>query len=125
MIKETKQFKGYTELVNQVIEKVKNQGYSEIKADIGEYDTPPQIINKSKNISFTPDVMATKKDSKAYFEIANKNCDTDILIDKWKALSVLAEMKNGKLQIFVPYGHMNFTTQLLHQNRISADIVKL
>ena len=69
--------------------------------------------------------MAVKKDSKAYFEIAHKNCDTDILIDKWKALSLLAEMKNGKFQIFVPYGHMNFTTQLLDENRISADVVKL
>lgn len=120
-----KQFKDYTKLVGKVIEKVKRQGYSDIKADIDEYDTPPQIVNKTKNISFVPDVMAVKKDSKAYFEIAHKNCDTDVLINKWKALSLLAEMKNGKFQIFVPYGHMNFTTQLLDENHISADVVKL
>ena len=125
MLKTTAKPKGYEDQVSKVIAQITKLGYSEIKADIDEYETPPQITNTASKVSYTPDVMAKKNEQKAYFEIANKNKDTNGLINKWKALSLLAEIKNGVFQIFVPYGHMNFTMQVLNDNKIEANVIKL
>ena len=125
MLLESRQSVPYDKLLQDVIGKVKKLGYSDIRADLADYETPPQIIGQLNNIDFTPDVTAIKDDLKTYFEIAQKIPQTRELVNKWKMLETLANMKNGKFQIFVPHGQMKFTQELLEEHRINAKLVKL
>lgn len=125
MLKQSRKSENYVEKVNKVIEKVKNQGFTDIRADIVNYDKPPRLISKSKKIDFIPDVVARKNGTKGYFEISKKEKDTNNLINKWTALSTLADMKNGIFRIYVPHGHMKFTRQLLTAYEIKAEVIRL
>jgi len=83
------------------------------------------LIGKTNDVNFIPDITATKNDKKGYFEIAKKVKDTSQLVNKWKLLATLAEMKNGDFHIFVPHGHMKFTREILTDYGINAEVVKL
>jgi hypothetical protein len=125
MLKNSRNNEKYVLKVNKVIEKVRKQGFTDIRADIDDYKKPPRLISKSKNIDFIPDVVARKNGTNGYFEISKKEKDTNSLINKWSALSTLAEMKDGLFRIYVPHGHMKFTRQLLTEYEISAEVIRL
>lgn len=125
MLKESRTTSKYLERVTKVIENLERQGFTDIQADIDDYETPPRLISKSKDINFVPDVMARKNGNKGYFEISKKVSDTNELVNKWTALSTLAEMKNGIFKIYVPHGHMKFTREILTDYNINAEVVKL
>jgi hypothetical protein len=125
MLKNSRNNQSYIEKVNQVIEKVKKQGYTDIRADIEDYETPPRLIGKSNESNYVPDVVGKKNGSKGYFEISKKEKDTNDLVNKWMLLSMLADMKNGIFRIYVPHGHMKFTRQLLTAYDIKAEVIKL
>ncbi len=125
MLQQTRSKTSYDELLAIVIESVKKQGYENIKADFGDYEQPYQLIGQTKDVNFTPDVSATKNETKAYFEISTKIDDPNDLINKWKLLETLANMKRGKFQIFVPHGHMKFTQELVKDHQINCEIKKL
>lgn len=125
MLQQTRNKTSYNELLSTVIERVKKQGYDNIKADFSDYESPYQLIGQTKEVNFTPDVTATKNNGKAYFEISTKVDNPNDLINKWKLLETLASMKKGIFQIFVPHGHMKFTQELVRDNNINARVVKL
>ncbi|MEQ8472387.1 MAG: hypothetical protein RIC35_14435 [Marinoscillum sp.] len=125
MLQETRSKISYDDVLSNVIEKVKKQGYNDIRADLSDYEAPHQIIGKTNNVNFTPDVTAMKNEGKAYFEISTKMDNPNDLINKWKLLETLANMKNGKFQIYVPHGHMKFTQELLKDHNITAELFKL
>jgi hypothetical protein len=125
MLEQSKQSVPYDKLLGDVIGKVKKQGYSDIRADLAEYEAPHQIIGKTNDVNFTPDLTAVKDDGKAYFEIAQKIDNTRDLVNKWKLLETLATMKKGTFQIFVPHGQMKFTQELIAEHNIKATLVKL
>jgi hypothetical protein len=125
MLKKSRNSVSYNERLKKVIEKVKKMGYTDIRADIDDFESPPRLINKSKNIEFIPDVVARRNGNKGYFEISKKEKDINDLINKWSALSTLAEIRNGVFQIYVPHGHMKFTRELLTAHEIQAEVYKL
>ncbi len=125
MLQQTRGKISYDEVLANVIEKVKKQGYDNIRADLSDYESPHPLIGKTNKVDFTPDATATKNEGKAYFEISTKMDNPNELINKWKLLETLAGMKNGTLQIYVPHGHMKFTQELVKENNIQAKIVKI
>lgn len=125
MLQQTRSKTSYDELLSSVIEKIKKQGYDNIRADLSEYESPYQLIGQTKDVNFTPDVTATKNEGKAYFEISNKMENPNDLINKWKLLETLANMKGGDFKIFVPHGHMKFTQELIKAHNIHAELLKL
>ncbi len=125
MLKDSRNTSSYDKKIQKVIDKVKKMGFNDIRADIDEYETPPKLINKSKKVDYIPDVVARKNGTKGYFEISKKEKDPNDLINKWSALSALANIKNGVFQIYVPHGHMKFTRELLTANEIDAEVIKL
>ncbi len=125
MLKHSRNEESYVKKVNRVIDQVKKQGFTDIRADIGDFERPPRLISKSRKLDFIPDVVARKNDTKGYFEISQKEKDTNNLINKWAALSTLADMKNGVFRIYVPHGHMKFTRQLLTAHEIKAEVIRL
>jgi hypothetical protein len=125
MLKDSRIKENYVKKVSRVIENVKKQGFTDIRADIGDYEKPPRLIGKSKKIDYVPDVVASKNGTKGYFEISKKEKDSGKLINKWSALSALAEIRDGVFRIYVPHGHMKFTRQLLTSYDIKAEVIKL
>ena len=125
MLQQTRSKISYDEVLTNVIEKVKKLGYNNIRADLTDYEAPHQLIGKTNNVNFTPDVTAEKNDGKAYFEIATKMDNPNELINKWKLLETLASMKNGIFQIYVPHGHMKFTQELIKDHNINAELLKI
>lgn len=125
MLKENREADVYDEKIEQAVESLQKQGYENIKADLENYELPAKLIRQEDNTEFVPDITATLNNRKGYFEIAKKTEDQRELVSKWRLLSVLANMKNGSFQIFVPHGHMRFTEQILAQNNITAKLVKM
>ncbi|MFY0600583.1 MAG: hypothetical protein JXR03_13005 [Cyclobacteriaceae bacterium] len=125
MLLQSRQSVPYDKLLGDVIGKVKKQGYSDIRADLEEYEAPTQIIGKTNDVNFTPDLTAIKDEGKNYFEIAQKIENTRDLVNKWKLLETLAGMKKGTFQIFVPHGQMKFTQELILEHNIKAKLIKL
>jgi len=115
----------YKEMLEKVITSVEKQGYKEIKAEHDDYEMPHQLVNQSTDLVFTPDVSAKKNEGQAYFEIATKEKDTIQLINKWKLLETLAQMKKGSFHLYVPHGHMKFAKDMVEAHNINAKLIKL
>lgn len=117
------------ELKKNYIEKavawIERKGYLEIKANIEGMEPPKSFTQRSKNELVNPDLTAKSLGRKFYFEIAMKTNDTKDLVTKWKLLSQLAAMKDGKLYLFVPHGHRSFAEKLVQKHKISAIIEPL
>ena len=53
MLQQTRSKISYDEVLSSVIEKVKKQGYDNIRADLSDYESPHQLIGKTNNVNFT------------------------------------------------------------------------
>ncbi len=111
--------------IEKAIGYVKNLGFDNIKARHDDYESPAELRMQGEDKAYMPDITGEKHGGKFYFEIANRSDDTASVISKWKLMSTLAAMKNGTLRIFVPYGSMKFTTEILEEKNIQAEIIKL
>ena len=115
----------YQETINRAVDYVENLGFEDLKARSEGYEAPTSLRLKGSDISFTPDITATKNGAKYYFEIADRTENPTDVVGKWKLMSTLASMKNGDLRIFVPYGSMKYTNDILKNKNIDAEIIKL
>ncbi len=115
----------YQEHIDRAVDYVENRGFENVRARYEGYDEPASLKMQGKDKSFTPDITATKNGGKYYFEIADRNDDIQEVIGKWKLMSTLAEMKDGDFRIFVPYGSMKYTNDILERKNIKAEIIKL
>jgi hypothetical protein len=126
MLKEFRKEDKYDDVLNKVLENIEKSGFESIKADFPEMEKPARLVGQSNEDIFIPDATAlTKTGSKAYFEISRKVDEPQKLVNKWKLLSTLAELKNGVFKIFVPHGAMRFTREIVNRYNIKADLVKI
>lgn len=125
MLQENVESGKYQETINRAVDYVVNLGFENIRARHEDYDDPAQLTMQREKKSFMPDITAMKNGGKYYFEIADRTEDEREVIGKWKLMSTLAEMKNGDFRIFVPYGSMKYTTDILERKGIKAEIIKL
>ncbi len=126
MLKEFRKDDKYDDVLNKVLEKIEKSGFESIRADYDELEPPARLVGQSNEDVFIPDATAlTKNGSKAYFEISRKVEEPQKLVNKWKLLATLAELKNGVFKIFVPHGSMRFTKELVNRYNIKADLVKI
>ncbi|MGB0177938.1 MAG: hypothetical protein ACPF9D_12285, partial [Owenweeksia sp.] len=103
-----------------------NRGFEDIKARHDGYSEPATLrMMDAEDKGFIPDITATKNGGKYYFEIANRNEEEKEVVGKWKLMSTLARMKNGDFRIFVPYGSMKYTNEILEKKNIEAEVIKL
>ncbi|WP_258104577.1 hypothetical protein [Marinoscillum sp. MHG1-6] len=125
MLLESRKSVSYESLLAKAVGKIEQLGYSEIRADLEDYEKPFELKGKTNDINFVPDLTARKGNSKTYFEISQKVEDTRELVNKWKLLETLSKMKNGNFKIFVPHGQMKFTQELIEQHQIRAELEKI
>ncbi|HBF19567.1 MAG TPA: hypothetical protein DDW81_05680 [Cryomorphaceae bacterium] len=115
----------YQSDMEKAVNFVLNRGFEDIKARHGDYEEPATLRMMDQEGGFVPDITATKNGGKYYFEIANRNEDARQVVGKWKLMSTLARMKDGDFRIFVPYGSMKYTNEILEKKSIEAEVIKL
>lgn len=125
MLPESKQGDNYKELLQRAVNHVKSRGFARIKTDLEGFEQPTHYKAQQNEISYCPDLTAMNGKGKFYFEIACKTESKRELVSKWKLLETMAEMKNGKLNILVPYGQNRFAQEILTEHKINANIIKL
>lgn len=112
-------------ILKDLVEKLENLGYEDIKANIEGYETPAKLIRQNDDIEFIPDLTATLHGRKHYFEISRKTKEEVKLVGKWKLLSTLAEMKEGGFKVYIPHGQMKFTKDLMKKHNIDFEYEKV
>ncbi|MEQ8624567.1 MAG: hypothetical protein RJQ00_06930 [Vicingaceae bacterium] len=125
MLLEERQEGKYKELLEKAVEQIQRRGFKDIRVKLDGYEEPKSFSQKKEDNTYIPDITATNSKGKFYFEIAQKTNDTTSMVSKWKLLSTIAEMKNGGLNILVPYGQNKFTNNLVEQYNIKANLLKM
>lgn len=115
----------YQEHIDRAVDYVENLGFENVRARYDGYEEPASLRMQGTGKTFTPDITATKNGGKYYFEIADRGESTSEVVGKWKLMATLAEMKGGDFRIFVPYGSMKYTNDILTNKSIKAEIIKL
>lgn len=101
---------------------VKKRGFSNIKANHEEYETPGQFNRPGEDDPVIPDITGLKTGGKSYIEIATKTEDINRKVSKWKLLSTLAARKGGKLFLLTPRGHKRFAEELVKDHNLNAEV---
>jgi hypothetical protein len=102
------------------------KSFSSLRARKEGYEEPKVFTNQSTQEQIQADLSFIARDGEKYFtEIALKTDDPQPLVTKWKLLSLMAEMKNGKLFLLTPKGHKVFTQRLIKEYKIDAEIFSI
>ncbi|MBT8220175.1 MAG: hypothetical protein KJP00_10130 [Bacteroidia bacterium] len=97
-----------------------------IRANLEGYDPPKVFKNKDTGEEIQADFsFESSGGSKSYTEIALKSDSPQSLVTRWKLLSLMASMKQGKLHLLAPKGHKMFTQKLVDQYNINAIVHSL
>ncbi|MEZ4905917.1 MAG: hypothetical protein R2822_31205 [Spirosomataceae bacterium] len=114
--------------IPKVIDWAGARGFEEIRAalpDNDEYEKPISYDRQTDDQSFVPDVTGKLMHEKSYFEVVMKTDKIDRLISKLKLMSVLAARREGNLYVMAPRGHYQFAKEIVYENQITAELVRL
>lgn len=106
----------------KALEWTKKRGFSNIKANHEDYETPAHFSKTGQEEPVIPDITGLKTGGKSYIEIATKTDMIHDKVSKWKLLSTLAARKGGKLFLLTPRGHKRFAEELVKDHNLSAEI---
>ncbi|MFP4088957.1 MAG: hypothetical protein ACLFUB_12900 [Cyclobacteriaceae bacterium] len=115
-----------TKYLEQAVQLLKSKGYSDIKAELPDYESPTSFTEKNSDKSYTPHMTGKKDTGKDYFQVVegDKKNIQDV-VSKWKLFANLAKIKNGQFFLLVPYGKKKYATELLNEYNIEAQLMKL
>ena len=125
MINKNRESKAFNDAFEKALLKLRQVGYTDIKADYEDYERPPGLINQRTKETFIPDITAISDERKHYFEISQKSDPKDLLVSKWKLLESMAQMRNGTFKIFAPKGTIKFTEGFIDKYNIKAEIIRI
>lgn len=112
--------------IDKAITWAERKSYSSLRAKKEGYDEPKIFTNQSTQEQIQADLSFISSNGDKYFtEIALKTDDPQPLVTKWKLLSIMAEIKNGKLFLLTPKGHKVFTQRLVKEYKIDAEIFSI
>ncbi|MFK7907303.1 MAG: hypothetical protein AB8B69_19350 [Chitinophagales bacterium] len=117
------------EMYQQAVDIITRRGFKDIKANSEELglEVPTGYVQQEegKEDTYIPDLTALFLGRKSYFEISLKTTNTRRLVNKWKLMSKLAEIRDGNFFLLAPKGHLRFTNQLVEAHSIKAEVIKL
>ena len=112
--------------LNSGIEWMEKHGFSNIKANHEDYETPISFNQQSSEKSYTPDITGMKTGGgKSFAEIALKTDNVTKRVTKWILLSTMAARKGGKLYLLAPRGHKSFAADIVTQYNLDAKVVSI
>ena len=110
------------EYFEKAIDWAKKRGFSNIKANYEDFETPSQFARDGDDDPFIPHITGLRTGGKSYIEIATKTDMVHDKVSKWKLLSLLAARKGGKLFLLTPRGHKRFAEEIVKDYNLSAEI---
>lgn len=113
------------EFFEKAIHWAEKQGFTNIKANYDDYESPVQFNKPGEDQPYIPDITGVKTGGKSYVEIAIKSDDMSRKVSKWKLLSTLAAMKGGKFFLLAPRGHKAFTEGIVERHNLDAKIISI
>ena len=108
---------------DQALAWVKKLPVKKIKANTEGYDDPKVYVNKETGEEIQADFALTSAEGNTSFvDIALKTDKPQKSITRWKLLSIMSALKNGKLHLLTPRGHKLATEKLVNKYNIDAVI---
>ena len=104
---------------------LKNLGFENIKADVQGFDPPKSYLKQDGAVKITPDITATRRSKKYYFEIGLKSNKPRLLKSKWRFLNVLSRMNDHRFRIITTRGHYKFTNDMFRDLNLHKTLIKL
>ena len=101
----------------------KKKGFSQIKAQLDNFEEPTHYHKADGDKPFIPNITAKKFGKKSYFELATKTENQQRKISKWNLLSTLARMKGGNLYLLTPKGHKAFVERMMRKYDLEAQLI--
>ncbi len=112
--------------IEKAIQWASKKSVASIKAKHDDYEDPKVYTNNTTNEEVQADLsFITQGGAKHYTDIALKSDKPQKLVTRWKLLSLVASLKNGKLFLLAPKGHKTFTKKLVEQYNINAVVYSL
>ena len=111
--------------LTKAIQWVKNKSISSLRANHKDFEPPKTFINRATQEEVQADISFITKGGRCYTDIALKTDQPQKLITKWKLLSKMASLKQGKLFLLTPRGHKMFVQRLVETYQINATIYSL
>lgn len=111
--------------IQESVNYLQNLGFENIKADIEGFESPKSYVKKDGDIKITPDITATRRTRKYYFEIGLKSEKQRLLKTKWRFLDVLSRMNDHRFRIITKKGHYKFTNDMLNDLNLNKTLIKL
>lgn len=108
--------------LERALDWTKKRGFSNIKANHDEYETPGSFSRNGDEDPFIPDITGLKTGGKSYIEVATKTTDVTSRVSKWKLLSMMAARKGGQLYLLAPRGHKRFAEDIVKVYNLNATI---
>lgn len=114
----------HLEILKLLIDYLKNEGMTEIRADLDGFEIPENITWENSEYIVTPELTVKDNNKKHVFEICDDlNLVTDNSLRRWQLLSQHADSFKGDLFIIVKEKDANALQQLLKGYAIEAIIV--
>ena len=102
---------------------VSNKSKTSIRGQMEGIENTQVFKNKSTGEEIQEDFsFISQWGDKSFTEIGLKTENPQKLITRWKLLSLMASIKNGKLYLLTSKGHKMFTQKLIENNKINATI---
>jgi len=114
-----------SEFIKESVNYLENLGFENIRADVDGYKAPKSYIKKDGDIKITPDITATRRTRKYYFEIGLKSNEPRLLKSKWRFIDVLSRMNDHRFRIITTRGHYKFTNEVLDDLNLNKTLIKL
>lgn len=102
-----------TKFIRKSISYLESRGFTNIKADVTDFEIPKSYIRKNTGNKITPDIVAMKNGRKYFFEISLKSNKPKLLKSKWLFLDTLSRMNSNRFRIITTKGHFKFTDTML------------
>lgn len=91
-----------------IIKTLEKRKHEKIRVDLQGYKKPQNVINKTKNICFAPDITSSKNGKlRVFSNITKDNLDDKDIPEKWSLFSDFAKQNNA---VF----HVAFPPELIH-----------
>jgi len=110
-------------MVKSVVNFVKAEGHSNIKADLEGYDKPELIYWKSTGKGHYPDVTSTKSENYIFEVETDDSINDSHTEDQWKLFSANVKAHSRKFIVVVPKGSEQQAWQRVRELGISVDDV--
>lgn len=112
--------------IDKAINWISKKATTSVKAKLESYEPPKIFRNKHTGEEIQADFsFITQGGSKSFTDIALKSETPQKLVTRWKLLSLMASLKQGKLYLLAPKGHKLFTQQLVNKYDINASVLSL